>query len=108
MTFSVVSPQPEVPTAAVVRSAPADSAHACTGFAQDGGGSEGPGPDLFSPNSIATSASSFVHHLNELVEETEPALADIPTFPHPRVENSPLGEGAALRPAEGHERGSSA
>ena len=51
-----------------------------------------PATDLFSPNSIATSASSFVRHLNELVESTAPALAAIETFPHPRVGNSPTGD----------------
>ena len=99
-TFSVASPQPEISAAAVV--APDGSAQVSGTIVEGTGRSEGPGPDLFSPNSITTSASSFVRHLNELVEETEPALAAIPTFPHPRMGNSPLGEGATLQPAEGH------
>ena len=89
-TFSVASPQPIDPPA---------SATEGESSAQVEENAEEPGTennvhdgalatDLFSPNSIATSASSFVRHLNELVESTEPALAAIETFPHPRVGNS--------------------
>ena len=56
--------------------------------------------DLFSPISIATSASSFVRHLNELVESTEPALAVIETFPRPRVGNSSPKDLAPDQPTE--------
>ena len=98
-TFSVASPQTEISTAAVV--APDDSAQVSETIVEATGHSESIGTDLFSPNSIATSASSFVRHLNELVEGTEPALAAISTFPHPRVGNSTLGEDVTLRHAEG-------
>ena len=89
-TFSVASPEPVDSHAAAA--AEESSVHAGETGTVDDPREGALANDLFSPNSIATSASSFVRHLNELVDATDPALAAIQTFPHPRVRSSPLGE----------------
>ena len=95
--FSVASPQP----VSTLASGNGTSESAQPRSADGGGSAQVPASptDLLSPNSIATSASSFVRHLNELVESTEPALAAIETFPHPRVGNSPPEEAEPGPPA---------
>ena len=83
-TFSVTAPSPSIPVAKLidVSEPPLPKRGTCP-----------PEPtassaDLFSPESTATSASSFVRQLNELVDITDQDLAAIPTVPHPRVRNS--------------------
>ena len=93
--FSVASPQPIGGSATrAIAGGPAQTRSSNEAESQQ---DTRPASDLFSPSSIATSASSFVRHLNELVDSAEPALAAIDTFPHPRVGNSSTG---ALEPEQ--------